>query len=256
MAKALAALLMASVLACMLAGSSFASYTVTYLNTTIALNTNTSATVTEVLTVRVSNSSVNQYLTDRIALNFTLSTWQELVGPELVQHVINPTSGIYNFKFSPGPLIRNYNGGIAYMVMSYVVNNATTVKQTSPRIFVYTLNPSIFNFEHAASGELLPQNTTLTIIVPKGSSIDSVYPIPDSPATALTTNYANVTTLMWFTGEPLSKFALSFSVHESLSQEVVSFFGAVYNTIGLFTYVIVALIIIAIVAYTYVRAGR
>ncbi len=249
-------LLLASMLMIVLAGSSFASYTVSYLNTTISLNQNTSAAVTEVLTVRVSNSSVNQYLTDRIALNFTLSTWQQLIGPELVQHVINPTSGIYNFKFNPGPLIRNSNGGIAYMVMSYEVNNATRVEQTSPRTFIYTFNPSIFNFEHAASGELLPTNTTLTIEVPKGSHIESVYPIPDSPATALTTNYANMTTLMWFTGEPLSKFALSFSMQESLSDEVAGFFDAVYNTLGIFTYLIVALIIIAIIAYTYERAGR
>jgi hypothetical protein len=255
-AKALAVLLFSSMLLGLLAGSSFASYTVTYLNTTIALNTNTSATVTEVLTVRVSNSSVDQYLTDRIALNFTLSTWQQLIGPELVQHVINPNSGIYNFKFTPGPLIHNYNGGIAYMVMSYVVNNATTVQRTSPRTFVYTFNPYIFNFEHAASGELLPQNTTLAIVVPKGSRIEGVYPIPDVPATALTTNYANVTTLMWLTGEPLSKFALSFSLSESLSQEVTGFFGAVYGALGIFTYVIVALIIIVIIAYTYIKAGR
>ncbi|MCL5093048.1 MAG: hypothetical protein M1128_01105, partial [Candidatus Marsarchaeota archaeon] len=56
-------------------GIANASYTVTNLNTTVTLNTNTSASVTELLTVAVSNTSLNSYETDRIALNLTLSTW-------------------------------------------------------------------------------------------------------------------------------------------------------------------------------------
>jgi len=234
-------------------GYSYASYTVTNLNTTVTLNTNTSAQVTEVLSLYISNSSVNQYQTDRIALNLTLSTWQGLVGPLLVQHIINPKSGVYNFKFLPGPLVPQYNGGTAKLIMSYYVSNVTTVKQTAPREFVYTFNRNVFNFEHAVSGEVLPNNTTLTIIIPKGAKISAVYPIPDAPVANFTTGYSNTTKFSWFDGEPLSKFTFVFIIHQSLSHEVEDFFIGVYNALGLFSYLIIGIIIAVFIAYAYLK---
>lgn len=62
-----------------LAFTASASYTVQNLNVTMALKTNTSAQVSEVLKVLVSNASVSQYSTNRLALNLTLSNWQTLV---------------------------------------------------------------------------------------------------------------------------------------------------------------------------------
>ncbi len=61
-----------------LAFTASASYTVQNLNVTMALKTNTSAQVSEVLKVLVSNASVSQYSTNRLALNLTLSNWQTL----------------------------------------------------------------------------------------------------------------------------------------------------------------------------------
>lgn len=235
-------------------GYSYASYTVTHLNTTVTLNTNTSAQVTEVLTLYVSNSSVSQYQGDRIALNLTLSTWQGLVGPLLVQHIINPKSGVYNFKYLPGPLIPQYDGGFAKLIMSYYVNNVTTVKQTAPRQFVYTFNKNVFNFEHAVSGEVLPSNTTLTIIIPNGAKISTVYPIPDAPVANFTTGYSNTTRFSWFDGEPLSKFTFIFIIHQSLSQEVEAFFAGTYNALGIFSYVMIGIIIAVFIAYAYLKS--
>ncbi len=251
-----ALLLLSILLIAMVPASSFASYTVAYLNTTVTLNTNSSAQVTEVLTVRVTgNTSVSQYETDRLALNLTLSSWQQLIGPMLVQHIINPGASVYGFKFLPGPLIRNADGGIAYLVMTYYTNNVTYVNQTAPRTYLYTFNPKVFNFEHGVSGEFLPQNATLEMVLPSGATIKSVYPVPDAPAGAITNGYANVTQLMWFAGEPLSKFTLVFETHQSLSSEVAQFFGAVYTAFGLFAYVLIALIVIGIIIYTYFRAS-
>ena len=253
--KALLGIIIASLLAiALMQGFAYASYSVTNLNTTVSLNTNTSAQVTEILTLHVSNSSVTQYETDRIALNLTLSTWQKLVGPLLVQHIINPKSGVYNFKFIPGPLVPNYNGGTAELIMSYNVYNVTSVNQTAPRKFVYSFNRNVFNFEHAASGEVLPQNTTFTIIIPKGAQISSVYPAPDSPVSNFTTGYVNTTKVSWFDGEPLSKFSLVFVVHESLSNEVEAFFSGVYSKLGILAYVILIAIIAGFVAYAYVKS--
>lgn len=247
-------LVVASLLAIMLQGYGYASYAVTNLNTTVVLNANTSAQVTEVLTVHVSNSSVNQYQTDRIALNLTLSTWQGLIGPLLVQHIINPKSGVYNFKYLPGPLVPDYDGGTAKLIMSYYVNNVTTVKQTAPREFVYSFNKNVFNFEHAASGEVLPPNTTLNIIIPNGAQISTVYPVPDSPVANFTTGYSNTTKFSWFDGEPLSKFSFVFIIHESLSKEVETFFSGVYAALGIFSYVIIGLVIAGFIAYAYFKS--
>ena len=60
-----------------------ASYTVKNLNVTMTLNPNTSAHVIETLQVVISNASVSQYSTNRVALNLTLSNWQALIGPLL-----------------------------------------------------------------------------------------------------------------------------------------------------------------------------
>jgi hypothetical protein len=148
-----------------------ASYTVRNLNVTVTLNQNRSAQVTELLQVSISNASVSQYLTNRVALNLTLSNWQALIGPLLTQHIISPSSSVYNFKFLPGPVTSQNGQHTANIILAYDVNNVTVVNETAPRVFNYKFNPKVFNFEHGVSGEILNQNTTLTIIMPPGSSI-------------------------------------------------------------------------------------
>jgi hypothetical protein len=234
-----------------------ASYTVTHLNVTISLNENTSAQVNEVLTVSMTNSSVVQYSVNRVALNLTLSNWQSIIGPSLVEHVINPGGSIYNFRFLPGPeVIANGNQSTAYILLSYTVNNVTTVNQTAPRTFVYSFKPEVFNFEHAASGEVLAPDTTLTIDLPDGAVVKSLYPLPDYPLSGFATNYAGVTSFSWMYGEPLEKFALAFVITESVQAEVANFFAGVYKTLGVFTYVIIAAVVLGFILYTYLKAGR
>ncbi|MGC9190528.1 MAG: hypothetical protein ACP5FR_01290 [Candidatus Micrarchaeia archaeon] len=230
-----------------LSNYSVASYTVTHLNVTVQLNKNTSASVSEILTLHMSNQSVSQYSTDRLALNLTLST------PILVEHILNPRSGVYNFKFLPGAAFKNDSGYYAYLMMSYDVNNVTEVNQTGPRSFLYSFNDNVFNFEHGISGQVLPQNTTLTIVIPQGASIVSVYPVPDMPTTAFTDNYKNVTSVSWMYGEPLSAFVFKFSLQESIETEVTKFFYGVYNYFGYSIFAILIILIILILLYIYLR---
>ncbi len=234
-----------------------AGFTIIGLNTTVTLNPNTSASVTDILRVSVSNDSISQYSQDRLALNLTLSQWQNLVGPALVEHIINPTGSVYHFNFLPGPLLDVGSGGkIAYLYLTYYVSNVTHVNQTAPRVFNYSFDGTVFNFEHAASGEVLGQNTTLTIILPSNSRIVSVYPPPDSPASGFLSGYRNVTQLSWYSNEPLSKFTLVYDVQQSLQGEVVSFFGQVYSALGGFVYLIIAAAIAIFIFYTYKRANK
>jgi hypothetical protein len=234
---------------------SSASYTIEGVNVTVVFNSTTNAHVNEIFQVFVSNTSMNQYSTARVAFNLTLSKWQQLVGSGLVPHIINQRSGIYNFRLLPGPVRNVYDGGIAYIEMSYDVHGVASVKQTSPREFTYTFNDSVFNFEHAASGEVLGTNMTLNIDIPKGAVITSAYPVPDYPAAAFTSDYTNVTELSWFKGEPLSNFALVFNQQQSLEDEVISFFNGVYNALGVFVYVIIIALIVLIAAYAYYRTN-
>ncbi|MGC8669886.1 MAG: hypothetical protein ACP5TL_01900 [Candidatus Micrarchaeia archaeon] len=250
------ALLLAAFFAVIMVHNAYSSYTVTHLNVTVQLNKNSSASVNEVLTISLSNSSVQQYLTNRLALNLTLSTWQTLVGPMLVQHIVNPVYGVYNFKFLPGAVFKNASGNYAYLLMSYNVANVTSINQTGPRSFVYSFNTKVLNFEHGVSGEVLPSNTTFTIVLPPNAEIISIYPIPDVPASAFTTGYRNVTKISWIYGEPLSAFTLKFMVQESINTEVEAFFSGIYRFFGDSIYAIIALLIIAFIVYLYVRAGR
>jgi hypothetical protein len=233
-----------------------ASYTVKNLNVTITLNPNTSAQVVESLQVDISNVSVSQYSTNRAALNLSLSNWQSLIGPLLVQHVISPNSSVYNFKFLPGPVSKQNGQNVANIILVYYVKNITSVNETAPRVFQYKFNPRFFNFEHGASGEVLTPNTTLTMIIPQSGTITTAYPIPDLPPYVFTTNYKNTTKVSWLYGEPLSKFTLIYWVPQSIPAEVEGFFTAIYRTLGLFTYIIIAVAVILFILYVYHRASR
>ena len=127
-------LLLLTPLAVQLSGAT--SYNITNLNVTVYLNSNTTAQVTEIYTLFIPNSSIQQYQNNRLALNLTLSSWQTLVGSGLVQHLLSPNGGVTNFKFLPGPVVHNTfnNDGTAYLVLSYGVPNATLATHISPRL--------------------------------------------------------------------------------------------------------------------------
>lgn len=239
-----------------LIGMASASYNVTSIQVNMYLNQNTSARVNETIQVAITNQSVKQYQTDRIALNLTVSQWQQLIGSQLEEHIINPRGSIYNFVLLPGPVVQSGANNRADIILSYDVNNVTIVNQTSPRVFVYTLRPNVFNFQHGASGEVLSPNTTLNITIPSGAKIKTVYPVPDYPPYGLTNNYANVSSISWFYGEPLSRFSLVFVVNESIRDEVSTFFSAVYQFLGIYSYIIIAVIILLFVLYVYYRASK
>jgi hypothetical protein len=240
-----------------LLGVASASYNVTNIKVNMFLNPNTSAHINETIQISITgNQSVQQYETNRVALNLTLSQWQKLVGQQLEEHIINPKGSIYNFILLPGPLVLSGGSYKADIVLSYDVNNVTIVNQTSPRVFVYTLKSTDFNFLHGASGEVLSSNTTLNITIPTGAKIKSVYPIPDFPPYGVTNNYANTTSVEWYSGEPLSTFALVFVVDQSIRGEVGAFFSKVYSVLGIYSYIIIAAVIALFVLYVYFRASK
>jgi hypothetical protein len=229
---------------------------VTNLNTTVALNTNGSAQVTEITTISISNLSVAQYTADRLALNLTVSQWQNLIGPSLVEHIVSARGITSNFRFLPGPANNSQNGKTAELLLSYSVTNVTRYNETGPRTFLYSFNNGVFNFQHAESGQVLGENTTLTVVLPQGAKIASVYPLPDSPSFPVGTGFGNSTRLSWSADEPLSKFTLTFTVQESLEQEVAGFFNSIYKYYGGLLLVLGIGVIAFFITYTYLRTAK
>lgn len=237
-------------------GTLQASFNITYTNTTLTLNKNTSAKVLEAFTLSISNSSAEQYILYRNSLGLTLGDWQNiLLTTTLRQHISGLGHSTSEFTFLPGPLIKAPTGDYAILTLSYYVSNVTEVRNIAPRKFEYTFNNSVFNFENTANGQALPANTSLNIIIPQGAQVLSINPLPDYP-TASTDNYLNRTTFSWFSGDPLSQFSFSFVTTESLQEEVTGFFSKIYNTYAVQLYILLALIIIAIIAFVYIRSGN
>jgi len=233
-------------------GATGITYGISNINTTVSINLNGSAYVSEAITITLPNSSLAQYTIDRSGLNLTLSNWQTIVGPQLIQHIINPRTGVYDFHLLPGPINRTSYGGIATVYMNYYVSNVTTVNQTGPRILKFKFNDDVLNFAHGSGGVVLGQDTRFNIILPENSKVLSAYPLPDYPSNFVA-NTSQITEVSWFGGEPLYNFNLVFTVKESLLTEVTNFFGLIYTALGIFTYIIILAIVLLIIFYTYLK---
>ncbi len=230
-----------------------ATFTVTSINTTVTLNRNTSAHVTETMTIILSNTTMPQYNIDRSGLNLTLSNWQSIVGTNLVPHIINPKTGIYNFNLLPGPVVNSSGSYTARIYINYYVQNVTTVNQTGPRLYVYTFNSDVLNFVHGTGGTYLGPSTELNILLPNRSTIITVYPLPDTPS-RLSNLSGSSPMLSWDAGEPLYSFKLVFAYNENIASEVTGFFKSIYSELGILSYILIIAIILLFIVYTYVRA--
>jgi hypothetical protein len=252
--KGLGALAVFSLLLLMSAVSTKAYFNTTALSTTVFLTNSTTAHVVEGIELYVSNSSLGTYTQDRQAFNLSLSNWQKATGsPFLTEHILNPYSSISNFTFLPGPIVSaNNSGGYASLTMSYYVSNVTSEANIAPRQFEYSLNPDVFNFLHTASGQALPANARLTLIVPNGTRIVGVYPAPDFPLPSAAGNYTG-TQFAWYSGEPLQNFQFSYIITQTPQQEVMSFFSDIYDHYAALLYLLLLLFLVAVAVYAYNR---
>jgi hypothetical protein len=233
-------------------------FNVTYLSTTVFLTNSTTAHVVEGVQVFVSNSSISVYNQDRQAVNLSISSWQKVIGsPLLVEHILNPKSSISNFTFLPGPITPagNESGGYTSLTMSYDANNVTAAVSVAPRQFEYTLNSSSFNYLHTASGQSLPSSARLTITVPNGTEIASIYPVPDYPLPNSLGKYTGAS-FSWYSGEPLKGFNFVYIVKQTPQQEVVAYFNSVYDNYTAFIYILLILAVAGIAIYIYTKLFR
>ncbi len=232
-------------------------FNVTSLNTTVTLNPNNSAHVTESFKLYISNSSLQTYFNDRQAINLTLSGWQKALQSDLLAtHILNPKSGIYGFTILPSPITYALGNGTAILTMSYYVNNVTTEKAIGPRKFEYTFNDTVFNFAHIVSGQTLPPYARLNIIIPKGSEVVSVYPVPDYPHLNFIGNYTGSSQFSWYSNDPLATFSFSYIISQSPGQEVTSYFAYIYTNYKTFIYFVILVLFLVLVVYLYARMSE
>ena len=250
-------MLLALISAFVVMANVYAYYNVTYINTTMVLNQNQSARVIEDFSVYVSNSSVSQYILDRAAGGLNISYWQNILYTHaLTEHIVSRRQSIHNLVFLPGSLVQSDGGGTAVFTMSYYVNNVTTMKNIAPREFEYTLNNSVFNFEQTASGQALPQNTKLNIMIPSGAQVISIYPQPDAPRPNFIGNYTNTTKFSWYSGESLQKLTFEYATRETLEEEVLGYFRGVYKTYSDILYAIGIIALVLGIVYAYLRSEK
>jgi hypothetical protein len=232
-------------------------FNATYLATTVFLTNSTTAHVVESTQLLISNDSMATYNQYRQAFDLSLDDWRRAIdSPFLRQHVLNPKGSISNFTFLPGPIVpTGITGGYASLTMSYDASNVTDVMAVAPRKFEYTFNSSAFNFLHTASGQSLLGNARLTFTLPVGTEIIAVYPLPDYPQPNSVGKY-NSTTFSWFSGEPLQQFSFTYLMTETPQQEVLQYFSELYSNYTMEIYGIVALIIVSIATYIYIKVFR
>lgn len=239
----------------LLATNAYASMNITYVNTTVFLNQSSTAKVVETFLVKMTNSTVPTYLSDRQAINLTIGEWRQALSTDLlIQHVFNPNSSIKDFTFLPGPIISN-NGQTAYAIitMSYIAYNITTVQNIGPRKFDYLFDSSALNFEHTASGEALPTDLRFNIVIPKGSEVSDLFPEPDYPYPNSEGTYNNDTLISWDEGEPLSGFTFSYIVTQSLQDEVTAYFVNMYNGYTQQIYLVTIILAGMLAVYIYAK---
>lgn len=239
----------------LLFSNAHAYFNITQVNTTMVLSQNTtSADVIETFSLYMSNQSVQAYAQDRSAYNLSLADWQNILqSSELTPHILNPKGSVSKLTFLPGSIIPHGTGADALLIMTYTINNVSTVNEIAPRKFEYTFNDSVLNFEHTASGEALPQNIRFTLVIPKGARVVSISPLPDSPPPNFVDNYTNVTAFSWYAAEPLYHFTFSYLITQSLQQEVASYFSNIYSHENVYIYAVIVVLLVLLAIYIYVR---
>lgn len=198
------------------------------LSVTVKINTNGSAHVTERVRLAIDPSSVDIYNQSMYSRNLTIMDWQQITSSKLLrQHIFSPVS-VSNIKVVPENL-NSYSfsaTSAAVIRLDYELEKFVPINQTGPRTLLYTFNRSSFSFEHSPSGQILPQDTELTIIIPPDSIVTSISPDPDEPS--ITRDYLGqvmrVSNFTWRGTIPLMDFELTFTREEPIGVEVSRFF--------------------------------
>ncbi|NYZ79311.1 hypothetical protein H0N99_04140 [Candidatus Micrarchaeota archaeon] len=198
------------------------------LSVTVKINTNGSAHVTENVLLALDPSSEDLYNRSIYSRELTIMDWQQITQSQyLRQHIISSIAA-RNLRVTPED-IQPYTYGSrsgADVKLDYDVDNIVMINQTGPRTLQYLFNSSSLSFQPSPSGQVLPRNNNLTIIIPPDSLVTSISPDPTEPA--IQRDYAGqvrgVSSFIWRGTVPLMEFHFAFTREQSMDVEVMNFF--------------------------------
>jgi hypothetical protein len=198
------------------------------LSVTVKVNTNGSAHVTENVLLSLDPTSEGLYNQSIYSSELTIMDWQQITQSQyLRQHIIS-SSAARNLRITPKdtqPYIYGSRSG-ADIELDYDIDNIVMINQTGPRTLQYTFNSSLLSFQPSPSGQVLPRNNNLTIILPPDSLVTAISPDPTQPT--IQRDYAGrvsgVSSFTWRGTVPLMEFQLVFTREQSMDVEVMNFF--------------------------------
>jgi len=210
--------------------------------------------------------------------NNDLSFWSTTAELKDVKQHLNPSKvEIKDFRLKPQPRGKcNPVQGLCHgeLVLEYTASpsyNRTeetpvpiagtglfTVDDYKPRTKRYTLNPEALSFTTTEQGNIiLDDRVYFTIILPRGTAVHDVNPLPRDVEFELP---AKVAELSW-NDMILVKFSLIFEVEESLQEEVSDFFIGLVSGLdalvrGPYGLAVIAIIVILIGGYLYINMAK
>ncbi|QLJ53287.1 MAG: hypothetical protein Sv326_1112 [Candidatus Fermentimicrarchaeum limneticum] len=227
------------------------------LNVTAKVNLNGSLHVTELVKLSMDPSSEDLYTRSFYSTELTIMDWQQITKSQYLRQHILSSYATRNFRVAPEDLTRYSFSELSTAVikLEYDVDGVVLVNQTGPRTLSYTFNRSALSFQPSPSGQMLPKNNALAIIIPPDSIVTSISPDPTEPA--ITRDYLDqvrgVSAFAWKGTVPINDFTLVFVREEPIDVEVRSFFENVesgfLNFILSAPGIIITLLVLLTVAY-------
>jgi hypothetical protein len=227
------------------------------LNVTIKVNENGSVHVTEKVKLSIDLGSVDLYKGSIFSRNITIMDLQQITNSKLLRQHIFSSLATRNLRIVPENL-NSYdfsNLSTAVIRLDYDIDKLVTLNQTGPRTVLYTFNKSSLSFEPSPSGQVLPNNNELAIIIPPDSVVTAISPDPTEPQ--ITRDYSDhvrgVSNFTWRGTMPLMDFELAFTREEPIDVEVTRFFNNIeMNALSLLLSapgIILTLFVLIAVAY-------
>ncbi len=195
---------------------------------TVKINLNGSAHVSEKVTLSLDPTSQDVYNSSIFSRQLTIMDWQQITNSQyLRQHIITSVAA-RNLRIVPED-VRPYTYGslsTADIKLDYDIDGFVTINQTGPRTLLYTLDSSALSFQPSPSGQVLPRNNELTIIIPPDSIVTGISPDPTEPT--IQKDYLDqvrgVSNFSWSGTVPINEFQFAFTREEPMDVEVRNFF--------------------------------
>lgn len=224
-------------------------YTQIGLTVNVTFNNDGSAHVTERYSLLLDNDTETETFQNYVEFGQnTIIEWRQFL-KDLNYHLSGPSTP-QNTKISASRLLQ-IGARSAQIDLDYDLPTTATLKtKLKSRLTEYSFNQSYLNFVRSTDGQtVLPSGTTIIFNAPVNSVIESdgYYPSPAK---------ISQISLAWV-GPITAKWRFSYTVEESLSDEVASYFDSLYsNMFQMIPYILPIALALLILGFGYDKLVR